>query len=157
MTDLVCVVADKQIKATIEGLLQRPRALGIRDIEAEVLLHPEESAAGGATDNTGTAPANPETGSTTGSSDTAETPVIERRLPRRFFGTIRLDPIRAGRDMSVVTEEVVQHLSALPGAEVEVSVEISATVPDGVSETVRRIVDENCKALRFRSHEFEDE
>lgn len=117
----------------------------------------EESAAGGATDNTGTTPANPETGSTTGSSDTAETPVIERRLPRRFFGTIRLDPIRAGRDMSVVTEEVVQHLSALPGAEVEVSVEISATVPDGVSETVRRIVDENCKALRFRSHQFDDE
>ena len=40
MKDLVCVVADKQIKATIEGLLQRPRALGIRDVEAEVLLHP---------------------------------------------------------------------------------------------------------------------
>ena len=40
MKDLVCVVADKQIKATIEGLLQRPGALGIRDVEAEVLLHP---------------------------------------------------------------------------------------------------------------------
>ena len=40
MKDLVCVVADKQIKATIEGLLQRPRALGIRDIDAAVLLHP---------------------------------------------------------------------------------------------------------------------
>ena len=40
MKDLVCVVADKQIKATIEALLQRPGALGIRDVEAEVLLHP---------------------------------------------------------------------------------------------------------------------
>ena len=40
MKDLVCVVADKQIKATIEGLLQRPRSLGIRDVEAAVLLHP---------------------------------------------------------------------------------------------------------------------
>ena len=40
MTDLVCVVADRQIKATIEGLLKRPLALGMRDIEAEVLLHP---------------------------------------------------------------------------------------------------------------------
>ena len=40
MKNLVCVVADKQIKATIEALLQRPHALGIRDVEAEVLLHP---------------------------------------------------------------------------------------------------------------------
>ena len=64
--------------------------------------------------------------------------------------------IRAGRDMSVVTDEVVKHLTALPGAEVEVS-EISATVKDGVSESVQRIVNENCKALKFRSHEFEEE
>lgn len=79
------------------------------------------------------------------------------RPPRRFFGTVRLDPLRASRDMSVVVEEVVQHLNALPGADVDVSVEISATVRDGVGETVRRIVDENCKTLRFRSHGFEEE
>ena len=40
MKDLVCVVADKQIKATIEELLRRPLSLGIRPIEAEFLLHP---------------------------------------------------------------------------------------------------------------------
>ena len=32
MKDLVCVVADKQIKATIERLLRRPLSLGIRPI-----------------------------------------------------------------------------------------------------------------------------
>ena len=79
------------------------------------------------------------------------------RLPRRFFGTARLNPDRAGRDMGTVTEEVLQHLTTLPGAKVEVSVEISATVPDGVSENVQRIVDENCKTLRFQSHGFEEE
>ena len=78
-------------------------------------------------------------------------------MPRRFFGTIRLDPIRAGRDMSVVTEEVVKHLTVLPGAAVEVSVEISATVKDGVRESVQRIVNENCETLKFRSHKFEEE
>ena len=41
MNDLVCVAADKQIKATIEELLRRPRSLGIRPIQAELLLHPE--------------------------------------------------------------------------------------------------------------------
>ena len=32
MMDLVCVVADKQIRAALSGLLERPRALGIRPI-----------------------------------------------------------------------------------------------------------------------------
>ena len=82
---------------------------------------------------------------------------VAAHLPRRFFGTVRLDPDRAGRDMGTVAEEVLQHLTTLPGAKVEVSVEISATVPDGVSESVRRIVDENCKTLRFQSHGFEEE
>ena len=79
------------------------------------------------------------------------------RPARRFFGTVRLDPDRAGRDMGTVAEEVLQHLTTLPGAEVEVSVEISAKVPSGVDRTVRRIVEENCRTLRFRSHGFEEE
>ena len=82
---------------------------------------------------------------------------VEPPPPRRFFGTVRLDPDRAGRDMSTVAEEVLQHLPTLPGAEVEVSVEISAKVPAGVDRTVRRIVEENCRTLRFRSHGFEEE
>ena len=40
MKDLVCVVADKQIAATLEELLLRRRALGIRPVEAEILVHP---------------------------------------------------------------------------------------------------------------------
>ena len=40
MKDLVCVVADRQIAATLEELLLRRRALGIRPVEAEILVHP---------------------------------------------------------------------------------------------------------------------
>ena len=40
MKDLVSVVADKQIRATLEALLLRRRALGIGPVEAEILLHP---------------------------------------------------------------------------------------------------------------------
>src|SRR5690606_5597204 len=36
------------------------------------------------------------------------------RLPRRFFGTVEINPDRAGRDMGQVTEEVLQHLTTLP-------------------------------------------
>ena len=87
----------------------------------------------------------------------AVTPAAPPAPPRRFFGTVRLDPDRAGRDMGTVAEEVLQHLTILPGADVEVSVEISAKVPDGVSQAIRRIVEENCRTLRFRSHGFEEE
>ena len=41
MKDLVCLVADGQIGATISALLDRPRALGIRPISKEILRHPE--------------------------------------------------------------------------------------------------------------------
>ena len=41
MKDLVCLVADRQIEATISTLLDRPRALGIRPITKEILRHPE--------------------------------------------------------------------------------------------------------------------
>ena len=61
--------------------------------------------------------------------------------PRRFFGTVRLDPGRAGRDMGTVAEEVLQHLTTLPGAEVEVSVEISAKVPEGSGRGDRQPAD----------------
>lgn len=40
MTDLVCVVADRQIAATLEELLLRRGALGIRPVDAEILVHP---------------------------------------------------------------------------------------------------------------------
>ena len=40
MKDLVCVVADRQIAATLEELLLRRQTLGIRPVQAEILVHP---------------------------------------------------------------------------------------------------------------------
>lgn len=40
MTDLVCLVADKSLEAALAGLLVRPAALGIRTIQAEIIVHP---------------------------------------------------------------------------------------------------------------------
>lgn len=40
MTDLVCLVADKSLEATLTGLLGRPAALGIRAIHADMIVHP---------------------------------------------------------------------------------------------------------------------
>jgi predicted AAA+ superfamily ATPase len=76
--------------------------------------------------------------------------------PRRFYGSVSLDPLRMGRDAGQIAEEVVQHLSALLGAHVEITLKIRAEIPDGVPESTVRTVQENCRTLRFTSCEFEE-
>ncbi|MXV82112.1 ATP-binding protein [Candidatus Poribacteria bacterium] len=77
--------------------------------------------------------------------------------PKRFYGTVNLDPIRTGPAAQRIVEEVVQHLAGLPGADVEVTMEIQAKVSDGVPDDIVRTVTENCRTLRFTTQEFEEE
>ncbi len=79
------------------------------------------------------------------------------RVPNLFVGSVRLDGNRVGRDAGRVAEEVIQHLSTLPGAEVEVTLEIRVKVPDGVKDDTIRTVSENANTLKFRSYGFERE
>jgi hypothetical protein len=75
--------------------------------------------------------------------------------PRRFHGTVTLDPARAGRDASKITDEVLTHLMGLLGSSVRVTLEIDAEIPDGVPDNVVWIVTENSRTLKFTSHGFE--
>jgi BioD-like phosphotransacetylase family protein len=65
--------------------------------------------------------------------------------------------VRAGADAGRIQQEVVAHLAGLPGAQVRVTLEIEAMVPQGVPEQVVRVVTENCRTLKFTSHGFEGE
>lgn len=75
---------------------------------------------------------------------------------RRFHGSTKLDPVRMGRDAGQIAEEVLQHLTTIPGSKVEVSVEIVAELPEGASEKLVRDVTENCRTLKFDSYGFEE-
>jgi hypothetical protein len=77
--------------------------------------------------------------------------------PRRFHGTVTLDPDRVGRDASRIAEEVIAHLTTLAGADVTVTLEIEASIPNGTPDHVVRIVTENGRTLRFRTQAFEKE
>ena len=77
--------------------------------------------------------------------------------PTRFHGSVRLNTTRAGRDASMITEEVITHLSGLVGANVTVTLEIEAEMPDGAPEHVVRAVTENSRNLNFDSHGFEED
>jgi len=76
---------------------------------------------------------------------------------RRYHGTAELDTMRLGRDAGRIAEEIVQHLSTLPGARVRVRLEIEAELPDGAPEGVVRTVSENGRTLKFVSQGFEEE
>ena len=74
----------------------------------------------------------------------------------RFHGSAKLDPMRLGRDAAKIAEEIVQHLSSIVGAEVEVTLEIQAHILDGASPELVRTITENCRTLKFTDHGFEE-
>lgn len=78
-------------------------------------------------------------------------------VPKRFYGRIQLDPVRMSTDAGKVHQEVIQHLAALLGADVEISLEIRAIIPGGAPDHVVRTVTENSRTLGFASFEFEEE
>jgi hypothetical protein len=76
--------------------------------------------------------------------------------PKRFFGSVVLEPTRVGRDAGRIAEEVIQHLAGLMGSRVEITLEIQVEIPDGTPDHIVRTVTENCRTLRFKAHGFED-
>jgi hypothetical protein len=72
--------------------------------------------------------------------------------PKRYHGTVVLDPARVGRDASRIADEVITHLAGLVGANVRVSLEIDAEIAAGVPDNVVRTVTENSRTLKFESN-----
>ena len=82
---------------------------------------------------------------------------VPPRLLKRFHGTVDLDATRVGRDASQIADEVISHLAGLVGANVTVTLEIEAEIPDGAPEHVVRTVTENSQTLKFTNQAFEQE
>jgi hypothetical protein len=80
----------------------------------------------------------------------------ENGKPKRFYGSVHLDPVRMGRDAGQIAEAVVQHLASDLGADVEIRLEIEAKIPEGASDEVVRTVTENARTLKFDQHGFEE-
>jgi hypothetical protein len=84
-------------------------------------------------------------------------PIPEATKPKRFHGTVELDATRVGRDAGRIADEVISHLSGLVGANVKVTLEIEAQIPNGASDNVVRTVTENARTLKFTNQGFEKE
>lgn len=79
----------------------------------------------------------------------------KKSAPNVFVGAVSLDATRVGRDAGKVAEEVIQHLTTLPEADVEVILEIRAKVPGDIPDKTIRTVSENARTLKFTISNFE--
>ncbi|MFB2979551.1 Swt1 family HEPN domain-containing protein [Microseira sp. BLCC-F43] len=100
---------------------------------------------------------NGETGKSLSSKEKNGTYAVPPVAPKRFYGTVKLDALRIRRDVGQIADEVIQHLTSLVDAEVEIALEIQVRVPSGVPDNVIRTVSENCLVLKFETQAFESE
>jgi predicted AAA+ superfamily ATPase len=74
----------------------------------------------------------------------------------RFFGSAHLNPELPQKTFTKLYIELIQHLSAVEGTELEITLEISAKNADGFPENKVRTVSENARVLKFDTFGFED-
>jgi len=84
-------------------------------------------------------------------------PVAPRPMRKtRYHGSVKIKPERPLLELQDVVSAVIQHLTSLKGAKVEITLEIHATHPDGFDDHTIRTVSENGNTLKFDEHGFED-
>jgi hypothetical protein len=66
-----------------------------------------------------------------------------------------LDSQRANKDMAVIVEEVIERLTSIVGAEVEITLEIDGRLAEGFDENTIRTISENSRTLKFEQYGFE--
>jgi predicted AAA+ superfamily ATPase len=76
---------------------------------------------------------------------------------KRFYGTIELDANMAKIDFNDIMDEIVEHFASNIDTNVKITVEIEALKPTGFDESIERTIKENCKTLKFKIAEFEEE
>ncbi len=137
----------------LSGLLVRPEP-ALKQHEAEKAI--DSRGVPGSTAGVG----GPRAGGSSSGTAIQEVTVVgpaEAPRPKRFHGSVTLDPTRVGRDAGRIADEIIAHLVGLMGAEVKVTLEIEAEIPNGAPENVVRTVTENSRTLKFTSQGFEED
>ena len=75
-------------------------------------------------------------------------------LPKKFKGTINLDPERPARDMGRIVDAIIEQLTNIPGAEVNLTLDIHAEIPNGIDRNKERTLTENANTLGFVDKEI---
>ena len=127
------------------SLLVKPE-FAIGQMEAE-----EEAASAVAS---GSAAAPPGIATDTGGSTLPGSKVIDDAGPApitTFRGSVSLDGLRHARQFNDISKEVLEHLTAQVGVDLNIELTITAIKPDGFDDHVVRTVTENTRTLRFNA------
>jgi hypothetical protein len=82
---------------------------------------------------------------------------ITPNLPKRhFYGTIKLDPIKAKMDFASIVDEVIQNFTLKSDVTVTISIDIQASSQNGFDESLHRIIYEICNVLKFGAADFDE-
>jgi predicted AAA+ superfamily ATPase len=141
-------------EANLSGLLVRPD-VAFRQYEADMAAAQKKAAAVSISSDAASI--------SDKAYENSETPIAEEtRSPetpklKRFHGSVILDATRVGRDAGRIADEVIAHMVGLVGANVKVTLEISADIPAGAPDNVVRTVTENARTLKFDDQGFESE
>ena len=60
------------------------------------------------------------------------------------------------RDVQNYLQEIIQHLTAVDGSYVELTLEVEVIAPDGIPSTTVRTVSGNCRTLKVTDFGFDD-
>lgn len=107
------------------------------------------------TDDAGSSPVAP--GGGLGGGFSPRTESVMPATKNRFYGTLKLDAVKAKMDFATIMDEVVQQFTARLGVDVTITVEIEAHKADGFDESLQRSIKENCNVLRFSAAEFDQD
>lgn len=75
---------------------------------------------------------------------------------KHFFMSAKLDNTRVNRDVQNYLQEIIQHLVAVDGSHVELTLEVEVTAPDGIPNSTVRTVSENCRTLKVTDFGFDE-
>ena len=77
-------------------------------------------------------------------------------LNKHFYMTAKLDNTRVNRDVQNYLQEIIQHLMAVDGSQVELKLDVDVVAPNGIPASTVRTVSENCRTLKIEDFGFDD-
>jgi len=83
------------------------------------------------------------------------TPPPPAAKPKTFHGSIQIPLATAKMRLVQVADEIITLLTSDPNATLNITVEINAEFPNGVSDQIKRAVTENATALGFKTKAWE--
>ena len=77
-------------------------------------------------------------------------PIQPELLPKSFRSSVDISIDTPAKDISKISENILDQLTSIPGAKIEMTLEITADTTEGIDITKQRILLENANALGFK-------